>query len=113
VRSEKALVKGLGCRYARLYVTDHCRPRDSQVDTFVALVQKYYRRKLWFHLHWSPLFSCLFVFFFKNFSSHGGKGRTTLFLCMYDMLVNASRGVSFDEFLVVRSTLLCPACDSV
>ena len=52
VRSEKDLVKMLGCRYERLYVTDHCRPRDSQVDMFVALVQKYHRRNIWFHIHW-------------------------------------------------------------
>ena len=45
VSSEKELVKGKNAKYSRLYVTDHCRPRDSQVDLFVSLVRKYVSQK--------------------------------------------------------------------
>jgi|JI10StandDraft_1071094.scaffolds.fasta_scaffold2851918_1 hypothetical protein len=53
VKSEKELVKAENAKYARLFVTDHCRPRDSQVDAFVSLVQKYVSAKqnVWIHIH--------------------------------------------------------------
>jgi len=80
VEQEKTLVRKNGMRYRRLGVLDHCVPQDTIVDAYVTLVHK---QKIdeWIHLH-----------------CHGGKGRTSTFLVMYDMLLNAPR-VSYDEIM--------------
>jgi hypothetical protein len=73
-------------KYKRIFVTDHCRPNDDSVDLFVSLVRRYNSREssdVWY------IFHC-----------HGGDGRTTMFLCMYDMLLNACRGgVKYEDFI--------------
>lgn len=86
VRSEKQLFTPPLSNYVRLHVTDHLRPTDEQVDRFILAVRGLAPRS-WVHLH-----------------CRGGKGRTTTFMVMYDMLRNARR-VSFND-IVQRQALL-------
>lgn len=72
VMSERELVAPLGT-YVRFPVTDHLRPRDEVVDAFVAFVRSLAGRP---HLH---------------FHCRGGKGRTAMFMALYDMMRNAHR----------------------
>jgi len=71
VYSEEALAYSLDINYLRLPVTDHCRPCDEIVDQFVHFV-KFIPDDMWLHFHCSA-----------------GKGRTTTFLAMYDIIRNA------------------------
>jgi len=71
VMSERAVVEDAGARYFRLMVTDHSRPRREEVDRFVKLVRDM-PEGAGIHVH------CL-----------GGRGRTTTFMTLYDMLHNA------------------------
>jgi hypothetical protein len=57
--------------YLRLPTTDHCRPRDSEVDEFVAFDLSV-PANTWIHFH-----------------CHGGDGRTTIFMAMHDIMHNA------------------------
>jgi hypothetical protein len=58
----------LAVSYLRLPVTDHCAPDDDAVRTFVEILGNV-DATTWVHFH-----------------CHGGDGRTTTFLTMYDML---------------------------
>lgn len=58
-------------RYLRLPSTDHCRPRDSEVDRFVAF-EATLKPDTWLHFH-----------------CRAGDGRTTTFLAMHDIIHNA------------------------
>lgn len=78
--SEKELAQKYNVPYVRLYVTDHHRPTNETVDRFVELVKNLHEGT-WVHFHCA-----------------GGKGRTTTFLSMYDMIHNA-KDVSFDDIL--------------
>lgn len=80
VKNEETLVSRLGFEYYRLYISDHTGPRDSEVDAFVTII-KNAPKDTWFHMH-----------------CRGGKGRTTTFLVMYDMLKNADK-VGFEEII--------------
>lgn len=80
VVSERALVEEAGAQYFRLTVTDHCRPRRADVDRFIELV-KNMPEGAGLHVH------CL-----------GGRGRTTTFMTLYDMLHNAHR-VSAEDII--------------
>jgi hypothetical protein len=84
--SEEDVVHDLGLGYLRLYVTDHLRPTDAEVDRFVQFVDEM-PEDMWLHFH-----------------CRAGKGRTTTFLCMYDMLANADQ-VSFDDILARQAAL--------
>lgn len=70
---EKTAVEQLGMTYVRLTVTDHMVPQDVDVKRFIKFV-KNMKAKTWLHIH------CL-----------GGKGRTTTFMTMYDILQNADK----------------------
>jgi hypothetical protein len=70
-----------------MLVTDHCRPRDSVVDEFVPRALSGHAQGWWHHFH-----------------CRGGAGRTTVFMVMLDMLVNA-RDVPFDDVLERNSVL--------
>ncbi|MBU2517174.1 MAG: hypothetical protein KKB57_06315 [Proteobacteria bacterium] len=62
-----------GVGYLRLPLRDHLRPTDAQVDRFLV----FYRgldRGVWLHFH-----------------CHAGKGRTTTFMLMVDILRNGGR----------------------
>ncbi|KTD10952.1 tyrosine phosphatase II superfamily protein [Legionella gratiana] len=86
VKNEKELVSQLGFEYHRLYVTDHMAPGDSEVDAFLTII-KNASKDAWFHIH-----------------CRGGKGRTTTFLVMYDMLKNANK-VSFDDIIARHASI--------
>ena len=57
--------------YLRLPTTDHCRPRDHEVDQFVALDASF-DPTTWLHFH-----------------CRAGDGRTTTFMAMHDIIHNA------------------------
>lgn len=71
VEREEQLAQSLNINYFRLTVTDHSMPTNEDVDSFISFV-KNLDSKAWLHFH-----------------CRGGKGRTTTFLAMYDMLRNA------------------------
>lgn len=80
VKTEKYLVESLGATYIRLPVTDHNRPSDEVIDQFVALVNNLPADR-WLHMH-----------------CKAGKGRTTTFLTLFDIMQNA-RQVSLKDIL--------------
>lgn len=88
IKNEKELVSRLGFEYNRLYVTDHMAPSDTEVDSFLTIL-KNAPKDAWFHIH-----------------CRGGKGRTTTFLVMFDMLKNANK-VGFDE-IIARHAAISP-----
>lgn len=85
-QTEEQLVHSHGAAYVRITVSDHARPTDEEVDRFVAAV-----RGLppggWVHFH-----------------CRAGRGRTTTFMALYDMLRNA-RSVPLRD-IVDRQSLL-------
>src|SRR5215213_247531 len=71
-RSEETLVQAFAnVGYLRLPTTDHCRPRDSEVDHFVAY-EATLDPRTWLHFH-----------------CRAGDGRTTSFMVMHDIIHNA------------------------
>lgn len=80
VSDEAELLASYGLAYRRLYVTDHRRPDDRAVDEFLALF-RLLGKDHWLHFHCGA-----------------GKGRTTTFMVMCDILVNGSK-VSFEDIL--------------
>ncbi len=84
--TERDVVEGAGARYVRLTVTDHARPLDDEVDRFV-LAARALPEKAWAHFH-----------------CEAGRGRTTTFMVLYDMLRNANR-VSLED-IVQRQKIL-------
>jgi hypothetical protein len=71
--TEQQVVKAAGAHYVRITVSDHCRPTDEEVDHFVAAVREL-PADGWAHFH-----------------CRAGRGRTTTFMALYDMLRNASQ----------------------
>ncbi|MFM8453668.1 MAG: hypothetical protein ACKOAD_01560 [Gammaproteobacteria bacterium] len=59
--------------YARIYVGDHLEPDESEIDAFVNLIRNLPKDK-WIH-----------------FYCHAGKGRTTTFLTLLDIIKNARK----------------------
>lgn len=80
IKTERELIEEAGATYIRLPVTDHHPPSDEIVDQFVELVARAPSHQ-WNHFH-----------------CRAGKGRTTTFLVLLDMIKNA-RHVSFEEIL--------------
>lgn len=69
---EQQLVEAVSnVSYLRLPTTDHCRPRDSEVDQFVAF-EAGLSSNMWLHFH-----------------CRAGDGRTTVFMAMHDIMRNA------------------------
>lgn len=69
---EQKLVEAVSnVSYLRLPSTDHCRPRDSEVDQFVAF-EAALPSNMWLHFH-----------------CRAGDGRTTTFMAMHDIMHNA------------------------
>lgn len=81
VSSEEQLAQSLGLGYFRLAVTDHRRPLDNEVDRFIEFVRDL-PPNAWLHFH-----------------CEAGHGRTTTFLAMYDMMLNAKRD-SLEDIIV-------------
>jgi len=69
--TEQQLLQSLGHGYFRLPTTDHCRPRDHEVDQFIAFEQGL-TAGTWLHFH-----------------CRAGDGRTTVFMAMHDIFNNA------------------------
>jgi len=84
--TERGVVKAAGANYARITVTDHARPLDDEVDRFILAVRAL-PQNAWAHFH-----------------CEAGRGRTTTFMVLYDMLRNASRVSQKD--IVGRQKLL-------
>ncbi|MGD1083493.1 MAG: phosphatase [Verrucomicrobiota bacterium] len=84
--TEREIVTAAGAGYVRITVTDHARPLDEEVDRFILAVRALPAGG-WVHFH-----------------CEAGKGRTTTFLALYDMLRNARR-VSLQD-IVNRQSLL-------
>lgn len=80
VQTEKELANSLGLQYLRITVPDHKIPTNDQVDSFVNFIETL-PKGTWLHFH-----------------CRGGKGRTTTFLSMYDMLLNAKK-VTFNDIM--------------
>ncbi|MHC9540102.1 MAG: phosphatase [Vulcanimicrobiota bacterium] len=86
VCNEEAICRDLSARYERIPVTDHLRPEDRDVDNFIETSNSMPDNS-WLHFH-----------------CKAGKGRTTTFLAMNDMIHNA-KTVSIDD-IVRRQYLL-------
>ncbi|MGL5742025.1 MAG: tyrosine protein phosphatase [Legionella sp.] len=86
IQNEEDLVSRLGFVYHRLYITDHMAPGGSEVDSFLAIIINA-PKNAWFHMH-----------------CRGGKGRTTTFLVMYDMLRNADK-VRFADIIARNASI--------
>jgi hypothetical protein len=71
--TERNLVESNNLAYARLTVTDHARPLDEEVDRFIQAVREL-PKDGWAHFH-----------------CEAGRGRTTTFMVLYDMLRNANQ----------------------
>jgi len=71
--TEGELVEQNKAEYVRLTVTDHARPLDEEVDRFILAVRSLPENG-WAHFH-----------------CEAGRGRTTTFMVLYDMLRNATR----------------------
>ena len=85
-KTERDLVEENKAAYVRLTVTDHARPLDEEVDRFILAVRALPENG-WAHFH-----------------CEAGRGRTTTFMVLYDMLRNATR-VSLED-IVDRQKLL-------
>lgn len=69
--TEESVVRSRGYEYVRLTVIEDLRPSDSETNLFLEAVRAL-PQKNWVHFH-----------------GRDGKGRTTTFMVMYDMLRNA------------------------
>lgn len=85
VMREQEAVKSLGANYVRVPVTDHFRPEERDVDDFVKLV-KGLPSDAWLH-----------------FKCRGGKGRTTTFMSLFDIIQNP--GVAIDHILARQKAI--------
>jgi len=84
--SEAQVVKAAGESYYRLSSPDHLRPTDDTVDRFIQITRSL-PPDSWVHFHCAA-----------------GRGRTTTFLTMFDMLHNANT-VTFAD-IIRRQALL-------
>jgi hypothetical protein len=84
--TERDLVDANRAAYVRLTITDHARPLDEEVDRFILAIRTLPENG-WAHFH-----------------CEAGRGRTTTFMVLYDMLRNATQ-VSLDD-IVRRQQLI-------
>lgn len=84
--SEQQVVEKTNSSYVRIYVLDHTAPLPEQVDKFMQTVLSL-PKNAWVHFHCSA-----------------GKGRTTTFMTLYDMMQNAKK-VSFED-IAARQQLI-------
>lgn len=82
-QTEEECVTKIGAKYLRIAVTDFSRPEDADVDEFITFLRSIKEKNYWLHFH------CL-----------AGKGRTTTFMAMYEMIKTASKArTSCDSIL--------------
>lgn len=83
--SEADLAKKMGINYVRIPASDHLKPNHKEVDLFIEFMKNHILKNetsnAWIHLHCSA-----------------GRGRSTTFIAMYDMMQNAPH-VSFHDIL--------------
>lgn len=82
VAFERELVESEGFTYLRLDCTDHAMPGPEEIDAFIDFVKTIDTDNTWLHFH------CV-----------GGKGRTGVFMMLYDKMKNPQ--VS-DEDIMIR-----------
>lgn len=80
VCTEEELVLSKGVAYKHIPVTNHVRPSDAIVDSFIQFIHEL-PEGTWLHFHCSA-----------------GKGRSTTFLALYDMLRNGKELTLNDVF---------------
>ncbi len=80
IESEQSMLMGAGYSYLRWPIVDSVRPSDSDMDSFIAEVRKL-PAKPWIHM-----------------SCRTGRGRTTLMMLLYDILLNA-KSDKFDDIV--------------
>lgn len=80
ITTEKKAITTLQAEYTRLLVVDHYAPEAQQVDLFLEFI-KTLPPEHWVHFH-----------------CRGGKGRTSTFMVLYDIIQNASQ-LSLDSIL--------------
>ncbi len=73
IRTEQEAAESFGLRYLHLIVRDHTRASDDAVDQFVEFV-KDLDDNAWLHFHCSA-----------------GRGRTTTFMALYDIMKNGEK----------------------
>jgi protein-tyrosine phosphatase len=88
---ERDIVEAGGAHYVRITVTDHARPLDDEVDRFILAVRALPPAG-WAHFH-----------------CEAGRGRTTIFMVLYDMLRNAAH-LSLED-IVCRQKILSHGYD--
>ncbi len=86
IATEQELVTKYGLGYLRIGVTDHLRPSDESVDRFITFMRDLPKER-WVHIHCAA-----------------GIGRTTTFMSMYDMMLNAKH-IKFED-IIKRQWLL-------
>lgn len=86
LETEQQLSKRLGLEYRRLQVQDRGRPDDAVVDEFIQIVKSL------------PPNATLY------FHCRGGKGRSTTFMVLYDMLKNG-KTVSLEDIVLRQQRL--------
>lgn len=84
--SEQKLASDLHVKYKRFYVEDFHAPEDADVVRFVNYV-KHFPEDTWLYFH-----------------CRAGRGRTTTFMTMYDMMKNAKH-VSFNDIVARQYAL--------
>lgn len=77
--TEREAVEAYGLRYRRFAALDHTFPTDAIIDDFLAFFRSL-PQDCWLHFH-----------------CYAGQGRTTLFMCLTDMLCNP--GVALKDIL--------------
>jgi protein-tyrosine phosphatase len=85
VLTEESLVKKHGLNYTRITAPDHQQPEASNIEQFIELYKTQLKSNpsTWIHFHCAA-----------------GKGRTTTFMVMYDMIKNADKkDLTADDFI--------------
>jgi hypothetical protein len=95
--SEEELLKKHNIQYRRFHIVDHQWPTPHVTDFLVLYIIHILKRQLNTSTNLSDMN-------YIYFHCHGGEGRTTTVLCMYDMLFNAKQ-VSFKD-IITRQKLL-------
>lgn len=69
--TDEELATSLGMRYQRVAALDHVFQKDAVIDDFITFYRSLPASGAWLHFH-----------------CQAGRGRTTFFMCLYDMLRN-------------------------
>ncbi len=87
VSTEEDLVQSQQMKYKRFFVTDFSRPSPQTVDDFVSFIKNTEPENPWYHFH-----------------CKAGRGRTTTFLILLDMMKNAKKASKKD--IITRHYLI-------